>query len=102
MSISDKYAVSVQVADGEVVILLNDKQRVSVPFAKFAFLARATEEQRCNFTIEPHGFAIYWPDLDDGFEIEHVVPAGVDGNFASQVAEFIEEYRPALEALNRK
>ncbi len=100
MTISDKYAVSARVTDDEVVILLNDKQTVSVPFAKFAFLAQATEEQRRNFVIEPHGFAIYWPDLDDGFEIEHVVP--VSAEFANQVAEFIEEYRPALETLKRK
>lgn len=30
---------------------------------------------------------------------EHAIAGGIDENFARQLAEFIEEYRPALEAL---
>jgi antitoxin MazE len=35
-------------------------------------------------------------------QVELPIAAGIDENFARQVAEFIREYRPALEALARK
>ena len=33
--------------------------------------------------------------------VEQPVAGGIDADFARQLAEFIEEYRPALEALSR-
>ena len=38
-----------------------------VPWLKW--LAKATPKQRANWSLEPGGFAIYWPDLDDGIEV---------------------------------
>ena len=35
-------------------------------------------------------------------QVELPIAGGIDENFARQVAEFINEYRPALEALARK
>ena len=32
----------------------------------------ATPAQRRKWHIEPHGIAIYWDDLDDGIEVEHL------------------------------
>ena len=37
------------------------------------WLAKATPEQRDNWSIEPGGFAVYWEDLDDGIEIMHLL-----------------------------
>ena len=37
------------------------------------WLANATPEQRAKWSLEPGRFAVYWEDLDDGIEIEHVL-----------------------------
>jgi len=29
--------------------------------------------QRANWSLEPGGYAIYWPDLDDGIEVCHLL-----------------------------
>jgi hypothetical protein len=55
---------------------LDDGREVSprldeAPWLKW--LARATPKQRANWTIEPGGFAIYWPALDDGIEVCHLL-----------------------------
>ena len=73
MSILDRFATSAEIVGRQVVIRLNDGQVVQVSCDDFSFLAHASDEQRRNLQIEPHGFAIYWPELDDGFEIEHIV-----------------------------
>ncbi len=31
-----------------------------------------TPEQRADWTIEPDVYAIYWDELDDGIEVEHL------------------------------
>lgn len=57
-------------------ILLSDGREISLPIGRMdwlQWLAKATPEQRARWTIEPGGFAIYWEDLDDGIEIEHVL-----------------------------
>jgi len=62
--------------DNLLFILLNDGREISLPIARMEWLqwlAKATPEQRARWTIEPGGFAIYWEDLDDGIEIEHVL-----------------------------
>lgn len=57
-------------------ILLSDEREISLPIDRMewlGWLAKATAEQRAKWTIEPGGFAIYWEELDDGLEIEHVL-----------------------------
>jgi len=57
-------------------ILLSDGREISIPIDQMEWLkwlAKATEEQRAKWTIEPGGFAIYWEELDDGIEIEHLL-----------------------------
>ncbi|MGA9779482.1 MAG: DUF2442 domain-containing protein [Limisphaerales bacterium] len=61
------YVIRVRLNDGrEVSLAFND-----VPWLKW--LAKAAPKQRANWTIEPGGFAIYWPDLDDGIEVCHLL-----------------------------
>jgi hypothetical protein len=57
-------------------ILLSDGREISLPIDQMdwlKWLANATPEQRSKWTIEPGGFAVYWEELDDGFEIEHLL-----------------------------
>jgi len=57
-------------------ILLSDGREIILPLDQMdwlKWLAKATPEQRAKWTIEPGGFAVYWEDLDDGFEIEHIL-----------------------------
>ncbi len=63
--------------EGNVLhILLSDGREISLPIDQMEWLkwlANATPEQRSKWTIEPGGFAVYWEELDDGLEIEHLL-----------------------------
>ena len=62
-----------------VYIALTDGREIGVPLAHYTFLARASQEQLKHWQIEPRGFAVYWPELDDGLEVIHLLsptPAG--------------------------
>jgi hypothetical protein len=60
-------ALRVELSDGrEIIVRTND-----VPWLKW--LTQATPRQRANWTLEPGGFAIYWPELDDGIEVCHLL-----------------------------
>lgn len=55
---------------------LSDGRRVSLPLDAIScldWLAVAIPEQRANWSIEPGGYAVYWDELDDGIEIEHLL-----------------------------
>ncbi|HEY5475093.1 MAG TPA: DUF2442 domain-containing protein [Tepidiformaceae bacterium] len=68
----DVEAVEVAVDAERLRIVLNDGRQVSVPLKTvswLSWLAEATPEQRSNWVIEPGGYAVFWPDLDDGVEI---------------------------------
>lgn len=65
-----------------LVITLSDGRELGLPLRKYdwlQWLAQATPEQRAHWTIEPGGYALYWQDLDDGIEIEHVLSLNVLG-----------------------
>jgi len=63
--------------EGNVLhILLSDGREISLPIDQMEWLrwlVNATPEQRAKWIIEPGGFAVYWEELDDGFEIEHLL-----------------------------
>ena len=55
---------------------LSDGREVSLPLHKLEWLkwlAKATPEQREHWSIELGGFAVYWEELDDGFEVTHLL-----------------------------
>lgn len=57
-------------------ITLSDGREISLPIDQMnwlKWLTQATPEQRAKWTIEPGGFAIYWEELDDGIEIQHLL-----------------------------
>jgi hypothetical protein len=66
-------AVGVRFTNDRVYIVLSDGREIGVPLGRYAFLANATDEQRHHWQIEPRGFAVYWPDLDDGLEVIHLL-----------------------------
>lgn len=69
-------AESVRFTGGVLRVGLDDGREVSLPLNEvpwLKWLAKATLKQRANWTIEPGGFAIYWPDLDDGIEVCHLL-----------------------------
>ncbi len=69
-------ATAVQFEGDRLTVRLSDGREVSVPFTKvdwLRWLAKATPEQRARWSIEPDGFAVYWEELDDGFEIAHLL-----------------------------
>jgi hypothetical protein len=57
-------------------VQLSDGREIGLPFKEIQWLqwlARATTEQRARWSIEPYGYAIWWEDLDDGFEVIHAL-----------------------------
>jgi len=73
---NDAQAVDVAVDAEQLHIQLSDGRQVSVPLKTvpwLTWLAEATAAQRAHWAIAPGGFAVFWPDLDDGVEIAHVL-----------------------------
>jgi hypothetical protein len=69
-------AESVRFTGGVIRIRLDDGREISLHLNEVSWLkwlAKAPPKQRANWTIEPGGFAIYWPDLDDGIEVCHLL-----------------------------
>ncbi len=63
--------------EGDVLhVLLTDGRDIGVPLAGVSWLAwllRASPDQREGWSLEPGGFAVYWEELDDGVEVEHLL-----------------------------
>lgn len=69
-------ATGVHFIDDALLVSLSDGRTVSLPYTRIewlSWLAEATPSQRVNWTLEPDGYAIYWEDLDDGFEVMHLL-----------------------------
>ncbi len=54
-------------------IALNDGREIEIPLAHFLWLAQANPRQRKKWSIEPRGYAVWWDDLDDGIEVDHLL-----------------------------
>ena len=70
------HAKGVRFTNGTLHVRLNDGREVSLPLAEvpwLKWLTKATPKQRASWSLEPGGYAIYWPDLDDGIEICHLL-----------------------------
>ncbi len=68
-----RAAKSVRFTDSMLYITLADGREIGVPLSRFSWLAQATPAQRNKWHIEPHGFAVYWDELDDGIEVDHLL-----------------------------
>ena len=69
-------AKSVHFDKNILIITLSDEREIHLPIDQMnwlKWLEEATPEQREKWSIEPGGFAVYWEDLDDGIEVQHVL-----------------------------
>ncbi len=69
-------ATNVRFEKDILYVLLSDGREVSLPIERVEWLdwlAKATAEQRENWSLEPGGYAIYWEELDDGIEVGHML-----------------------------
>ncbi len=69
-------AISASFQRNILSILLSNGRTIGIPIDKIdwlQWLATATQEQQENWSLEPGGYAIYWNDLDNGIEIEHLL-----------------------------
>ena len=69
-------AKGVRFTNGTLHVRLDDGREISLPLVEvpwLKWLAKATPKQRANWSLEPGGYAIYWPDLDDGIEVCHLL-----------------------------
>ena len=75
--ISEKVAATDVRFDKNILyVMLSDGREVSLPIDQIEWLkwlAEATAEQREKWTLEPGGYAVYWEELDDGLEVEHIL-----------------------------
>lgn len=72
-------ASGVRFADDLLIVCLDDGRELSLPLDRIPWLRwlrEATPAERARWTLEPRGFAVYWPDLDDGIEVRHVLGLG--------------------------
>ncbi len=68
-------ATGVRFAGAMLYVALSDGREIGVPLSRFPWLARATTKQRARWSIEPHGYAVWWDALDDGIEVSHLLDA---------------------------
>lgn len=57
-------------------VVLSDGREIGLPINRIDWLnwlASATPTQREKWSIEPGGGAVYWDELDDGIEVEHIL-----------------------------
>jgi hypothetical protein len=69
-------ARAVRFAGDMLIVELTDGREVSLPLKRIDWLdwlAKATPKQKANWSLEPLGYAVYWEDFDDGFEVERVL-----------------------------
>lgn len=73
---SEVAATGVRFERDRLVVVLDDGRELSVDMSAvpwLGFLRDASPAARCRWMIEPGGFAIYWPELDDGLEVCHLL-----------------------------
>ena len=69
-------ATGVHFEGDELYVSLSDGRTISIPIKQIEWLdwlAQATPEERAGWSLEPGGYAVYWEELDDGFEIAHLL-----------------------------
>ncbi len=73
--------VRVSFHDSRIWVTLKDERVVGVPLHWFPWLANAESDKQSHYELHP--LSIYWPDLDDGLDIE----ALLTGNWTTPMGE---------------
>jgi hypothetical protein len=72
MSVRERAtATSVSIHDGMIWVTLTDRRVIGMPLDFFPWLEKATTEQQARYEISP--ISIYWPDLEDGIDMEALI-----------------------------
>lgn len=66
-------AVGLVTGVNEFTVCLEDGRRVSVPYALFPRLDRATPDQRRHFVVCGRGRMLHWPEIDEDIAVQHLV-----------------------------
>lgn len=69
----DPTAVTVEVSDVALRIVLLDGRELSAPLAWFPRLRDATPEQRRNWEPIGRGHGLHWPDLDEDVSVRALI-----------------------------
>jgi hypothetical protein len=73
---NDPKAIDVTIDATHLRIQLDNGRTVSVHIADttwLRWLRDASVEEQSHWAIEPGGYAVYWPNLDDGVEIAQLL-----------------------------
>ncbi len=76
LAIGNVEATGVEFQDEWLTVILKDARRISVDMTRvywLKWLLNATPQQRAGWSLEPGGYAIFWDELDDGVEVEHLL-----------------------------
>ena len=79
---SNNQVIAVEFRDGMVWMTLADGRVIGNPLEWHCWLKDATNSQRAN--VEFHELSAYWPDLDDGLDVEEMVK-GIPPRASQQV-----------------
>lgn len=63
--------VKVEFIDDSIIVTLADGRVLRQPLPDFPWLNQASPEQRIHYELDP--FSIYWPDWDDGIDIDWMI-----------------------------
>src|SRR6185503_6571753 len=73
-----------------LIVELLDGRSISVPLDWFPRLAEASAKERKHWEIEGSGEAIWWPDLDNGVEVAHLLLGWRSGESAASFKRWLE------------
>lgn len=83
----NNHPIGLALRDNMIWVTLRDKRVVGAPLRWFPWLASATVEQQTHFEL--HAFSIYWPDLDDGLDIEALITGSWTTPMDEQIGEVL-------------
>ena len=86
LAIEGVKATGVEFQDEWLTVVLKDAGRISVDMTRvywLKWLLNAAPQQRERWSLEPGGYAIFWDELDDGVEVEHLLELSPISNPAS-------------------
>ncbi len=95
-------AIDVTVDDRALAVTFVDGRVLSVPLEWFPRQVHASPAERANAEIEPGGNSIWWPDLDDGIEVAHLLVGWKSGEGAASLQRWLDERAAKKRAPSKK
>lgn len=60
----------IEITGAEIVLILDDGERLSAPLDWFPRLAEAQPSQRARWRLSPSRRGVHWPDLDEDLSLD--------------------------------